>query len=205
MQTTYGLPTLSTPHDAVPIRKTADEALIGAIAKGDKHAMELLFSRHNVRVYRFIRSIVGDVSLAEDIVSEVFLDVWRSAGSYQARSQVSTWLLAIARHKALTAARRHKEGQLDDDVAETIADSADSPETAAHRTTRAMLVRKCLVRLPASQREILDLVYYQEKSVAEVAQIVGIPQGTVKTRMFYARSRIAALLKEVGIHDACVD
>src|SRR5262245_45125353 len=84
---------------------TPDAALIRLIAAGDKHAMQILFARHNVRVFRFVLRFVRDKSAAEDLVSEVFLDVWRQAGRFQGRSQVTTWLLAIARNKALSALR----------------------------------------------------------------------------------------------------
>ncbi|TMJ38772.1 MAG: sigma-70 family RNA polymerase sigma factor, partial [Alphaproteobacteria bacterium] len=83
-----------------------DAALIRSIAAGDKHAMQILFARHNVQVFQFLLRFVGDKSAAEDLVSDVFLDVWRQASRFQARSQVSTWLLAIARNKALSALRR---------------------------------------------------------------------------------------------------
>jgi RNA polymerase sigma factor (sigma-70 family) len=92
----------------------SDEALIAAIAQGDRHAMELLYGRHNVRVYRFILRMTGDAASAEDLVSEVFLEVWRHADGFGARSQVSTWLLAIARNKTLSAFRRHSDEQLDE-------------------------------------------------------------------------------------------
>ena len=84
-------------------RETTDEMLLAAIAKGDRTAMHVLYSRHNVRVYRFVLRIVRDTTMAEDLVSQVFLDVWRTAGQFEGRSQVSTWMLAIARFKALTA------------------------------------------------------------------------------------------------------
>src|SRR5215470_17475316 len=85
---------------------TTDEALIAAIAKGDKRALQVLFGRHNVRVFRFVLRFLNDEAAAEDMVSEVFLDVWRQADRFEGRSQVSTWLLAIARNKALSVLRR---------------------------------------------------------------------------------------------------
>src|SRR5947208_17138825 len=85
------------------MQTTSDEALIGRIAAGDKLAMQVLFARHHVRVYRFVLRLVGEPSRAEDLISDVFLDVWRQADRFEARSQVSTWLLAIARYKALTS------------------------------------------------------------------------------------------------------
>jgi len=81
----------------------ADELLIGRIARGDRLAMQVLFARHHVRVYRFVLRLVGNPSVAEDLISEVFLDVWRQADRFEGRSAVSTWMLAIARFKAVSA------------------------------------------------------------------------------------------------------
>src|SRR3981081_1178545 len=89
-----------------PAKVTSDEALVGLIAKGDRDAMRRLFARHNLRIFRFLLRIVGNHATAEDLLSEVFLDVWRSAGRFEARSQVTTWLLGIARFKALSALKR---------------------------------------------------------------------------------------------------
>ena len=181
------------------MQATADEVLIGRIASGDRLAMQVLFARHHVRVYRFVLRLVRDQSTAEDLISEVFLDVWRQAGRFEGRSAVSTWLLAIARFKALSALRRRPDEELDEEAAAGIEDPADSPETALEKKDKSTLIRKCLMGLSAEHREIIDLVYYHEKSVEEVALIVGIPENTVKTRMFYARKRLAELLKAEGL------
>jgi RNA polymerase sigma-70 factor (ECF subfamily) len=181
------------------MQSTPDEVLIGRIAAGDRLAMQVLFARHHVRIYRFALRLVRDESVAEDLISEVFLDVWRQAGRFEGRSQVSTWLLAIARFKALSALRRRPDEELDDETAEAIEDPSDDPEIALEKKDKSAAIRKCLERLSAEHREIIDLVYYHEKSVEEVAQIVGIPENTVKTRMFYARKRLAELLKAAGI------
>ena len=181
------------------MQSTSDDVLIGRIATGDRLAMQVLFARHHVRVYRFVLRLVRDESVAEDLISEVFLDVWRQAGRFEGRSQVSTWLLAIARFKALSALRRRPDEELDEEAAEAIEDPSDDPEVALDKKDKSAAIRKCLEKLSAEHREIIDLVYYHEKSVEEVAQIVGIPENTVKTRMFYARKRLAALLKAAGI------
>jgi RNA polymerase sigma-70 factor, ECF subfamily len=178
---------------------TSDEALIGAIAAGDQDAMHVLYVRHNARVYRFVLRLTNDSSLAEDLVSEVFIDVWRGARGFKAKSQVSTWLLAIARNKALSAMRARLEEQLDDEMAASIADPAGDAETTANKRDRSAIVERCLSKLSPLHREVLDLVYYHEKSVDEVAQIVGAPANTVKTRMFYARKRMEKLLEAVGL------
>jgi RNA polymerase sigma-70 factor (ECF subfamily) len=199
MQTEYVLRDIAPPHVRVPVQETSDEALISFIADGDKRAMQVLYARHNVRVYRFILRLTGNQSLAEDLVSEVFLDVWRQAEGFEAKSQVSTWLLAIARYKALSALRRRTDEPLDDHMAATIEDTADDPETVVGIKDRNSIVQKCLTKLSPAHREVIDLVYYHEKSVDEVAQIVGVPAATVKTRMFYARSKMADLLKDAGV------
>ena len=161
--------------------------------------MQVLFARHHVRIYRFVLRLVRDQSKAEDLISEVFLDVWRQADRFEGRSTVSTWLLAIARFKALSALRRKPEEGLDEDAALEIEDLADNPEVTLEKKDRSAVIRKCLMGLSAEHREIIDLVYYHEKSVEEVAKIVGIPENTVKTRMFYARKKLAEMLKAAGL------
>jgi RNA polymerase sigma-70 factor (ECF subfamily) len=178
---------------------TSDEVLIGRIAKGDRLAMQVLFARHHVRVYRFVLRLVGNPTTAEDLISEVFLDVWRQADRFEGRSAVSTWMLAIARFKALSALRKRPDEELDEETAETIEDTADTPEVALEKKDKSAILRQCLEKLSPEHKEIIDLVYYHEKSVEEVAEIVGIPENTVKTRMFYARKKLAELLQAAGV------
>ena len=184
------------------VDETSDNALMQRIAKGDQRAMQALFARHNVRVYRFILRIVSNATVAEDLTSDVFLDVWRQADRFEARSQVSTWLLAIARFKALSSLRSRANEQYDEDFVANIEDPSDDPEASMQKNDKAAMLRKCLEQLSPAHREIIDLVYYHEKSVAEVAKIVGVPENTVKTRMFYARKRLGELLAEEGIDAA---
>jgi len=143
---------------------------------------------------RFIARMTKDAPAAADLTSEVFLEVWRQAGRFQGRSQVSTWLLAIARYKAVSALRRYVPEELDKEAAECIEDPADSPQAAIEGRQRSELIRRTLTQLSPAHREVIDLVYYHERSIDEVAAIVGIPQNTVKTRLFNARKRMADLL-----------
>jgi RNA polymerase sigma-70 factor (ECF subfamily) len=147
-----------------------------------------------VALHRWLLRLVGDETLAEDLLSEVFLDVWRRAASFEGRSSVSTWLLAIARYKALTGRRRRIDVELDEAIASTVADPADDPELVLQKKNRAELLRHSLGRLSPEHGEVIDLVYYHGRSVREVAEIVGVPEATVKTRMFYARKRLAELV-----------
>jgi len=140
-----------------------------------------------------------DEQVAEDLIGEVFLDVWRQAGKFEGRSAVSTWLLAITRFKALSALRRRKDLELEEEAANAIEDTSDDPEVAVTKKDTSEALRECLTGLSREHREIVDLVYYHEKSVEEVAEIVGIPENTVKTRLFYARKKLAELLKAAGV------
>ena len=136
---------------------------------------------------------------AEDVVSDVFLDVWRNGARFEGRAAVSTWLLSIARFKAISVLRRRPLEQLDEQTADAIEDEADDPETELDKKDRGALMRHCLRALSTEQREVIDLVYYHGKSVREVAEIVGIPEATVKTRMFYARKKLGELLEAKGL------
>jgi RNA polymerase sigma-70 factor (ECF subfamily) len=192
--TRTGSPRAAAAVPAQARETSSDDILIGRIAGGDQLAMRTLFARHRVPLYRWLQRIVRDETLAEDLLSEVFLDVWRQAARFEARSSVSTWLLAIARYKALSAMRRRIDAALDDKIIAKVADPAGDPEAALQSKDRDEVLRRSLARLPAEQGEVIDLVYYHGKSVAEVADIVGIPEATVKTRMFYARRKLAELV-----------
>lgn len=183
----------------IAAQATSDEMLLEGIAEGSTAAMHILYARHHVRVYRFIQRIVRNTATAEDLVSQVFLDVWRTASQFEGRAQVSTWLLSIARFKALTALRQRRHEDIDQDDVLEIADSADTPERALERRKTNDILRACIDRLSPAHREIIDLVYYHEKSVEEASEIIGIPQATVKTRMFYARRQLAELLRGAGV------
>jgi RNA polymerase sigma-70 factor (ECF subfamily) len=171
-----------------------DENLIKAIANGSDAALRTLYERHHIRVYRFITQLVFDTSCAEDLTSEVFLCVWRQAGTFENRSQVSTWILSIARFKALTVLGRRRDAQLDEATTAIVADTADTPEQTVLSTDRNAQLRSCITQMSREHREVIDLVYYHNKSIEEVAEIIHLPKNTVKTRMFYARKRLARLL-----------
>jgi RNA polymerase sigma-70 factor (ECF subfamily) len=181
------------------MQATSDEVLIGRIANGDRLAMQVLHARHHVRVFRFMVRLVRDEAAAEDLISDVFFEVWRQAGRFEGRSAVSTWMFAIARFKALSSLRRRPDEELDEQTAAAIEDPSDDPQATLEKKDKSALLRKCLTGLSREHREIIDLVYYHERSVEEVARIVGVPENTVKTRMFYARKRLAELLKAAGI------
>jgi RNA polymerase sigma-70 factor, ECF subfamily len=172
---------------------SSDEMLVQRIAAGDKLAMQVLFARHRTAVYRWLLRFVGNETVAEDLLSDVFFDVWQQAGRFQARSSVTTWLLAIARFKALSARRRRTDAELNDTIEATVADPADNAQIVLEKKHQGELLRDALAKLSPEHREIIDLVYYHEKSVDDAAEILSIPRATVKTRMFYARKKLAEI------------
>lgn len=180
-------------------RAATDQELIDRIARQDRAAVEVLYARHQVRIYRFIMRFVRNEAIAEELVNEVFLDIWRRAGRFEGRSSVSTWMLAVARNKAISLLRKRTEDGLDERMAENIRDTGDDPEIAAQKGDKGMIIRQCMDGLSAEHREVVDLVYYHEKTVREVSEITGTSEGTVKTRMFYARKHLGELLTEAGV------
>jgi RNA polymerase sigma-70 factor, ECF subfamily len=182
----------------------SDDNVIKAIASGSQSAMRTLYLRHHVRVYRFMIRLGIDADCAEDLVSEVFLSVWRHASAFENRSQVSTWVLSIARFTALTALGRRREPQPDEGAMEMVADEADTPEQTILHADRTVQLRACLAQISSDHHEVIDLVYYHDKSVEETAKILHLPKNTVKTRMFYARKHLGRLLATHGDFDHLV-
>jgi RNA polymerase sigma-70 factor (ECF subfamily) len=176
----------------------ADKELIDRIAAADTQAMRTLITRHNIHVFRYVLGIVKDQTLAEDILGEIFFDVWRQAYQFEARARVSTWLFAIARHKAMSALRRRRMHENLDEALD-IVDPCENAEVTLQKTDRDKILSHCLSKLSSGHREVLDLVYYHEEPIDSVATILGIPLNTVKTRMFYARRHLAAMLAKAGI------
>ena len=195
-------PKTSTRPDTGVAAQLSDEALVRSIAEGDRRALETLYMRHHSRLYRLLLRWIGRDSVAEEMINEVFLEVWRSAHRFEAKARVATWLIAIARYKALSELRRRTETQLDDGVAAAIEDPADGPAATVERQNRSMILLRCLAKLSPQHREVIHLVYYQEKKIEEVARFIGAPINTIKTRIFYARSRMAELLTEAGVDRA---
>ncbi|MEZ0250547.1 MAG: sigma-70 family RNA polymerase sigma factor [Methylobacteriaceae bacterium] len=177
----------------------SDEDLIRRIAGGDRAAMQGLYARHATAVFRFLVRIVRDPSRAEDLMSDVFFDVWQQAGRFEGRSTVTTWMLTIARFKALSTLRRRPHEELEPEMAEAIEDEADTPEVTLQKANKAEAMRRCLEALSLEHRTVIDLVYYHELGVEEVAQVLDIPAGTVKTRLFHARKRLSDLLLKAGV------
>ena len=179
----------------IAAQATSDEMLLASIAGGGRTAMHTLYSRNNVRVYRFVLRIVRDTTTAEDLVSQVFLDVWRTASQFEGRSGFH--LAAVDRplradRRAPAPARGHRSGG-----------RLKSPTrpTRPSRWTAAAPAPSCAPAWPSCPRHTAksSTWFITMESVEEAGAIIGIPQSTVKTRMFYARKQLADLLKGAGV------
>src|SRR4029077_18688504 len=126
---------------------SSDEMLVERIAAGDKLAMQVLFARHRPAVYVCLFRFVGNETVAEDLLSDVFFDVWQQAGRFEGRSAVTTWLLSIARFKALSARRRRTHAELNEVIEATVADSADNAEVALEKKHEGEMLRGALTKL----------------------------------------------------------
>ena len=152
----------------------------------------------SVKIFRFVLRLVGDAAKAEDVVSDVFLEVWRHAGRFEGRSQVGTWILAIARFKALTAPRPPRGTARRSVMAEGNRRSGRrSGNRACRRRTTARSCALASRNCRPDHRAVIDLVYYHEQvRGSRRPTILGVPRNTVKTRMFYARKRIGELYRQ---------
>jgi RNA polymerase sigma-70 factor (ECF subfamily) len=184
---------------AIESKPQDDAALIQSIAQGNKLALQVLFARHNLRVFRFALRFTHDRATAEAFVSDVFLQVWRNAKRYNGGSQASTWVLSITRNLVISRLTRRAQEGLDEAGAGCAEDTAGNPDLLILKKQHVSIFAQCLTKLTAMHREIIDLVYYHERSLDEVALITGLSRNTVKSRMFYARRELARLLRESNI------
>jgi RNA polymerase sigma-70 factor (ECF subfamily) len=180
-------------------RAAQDVELIRRTAHGDETALRALFAAHQARVFRFTMRLVGNAAVAEEVTNEVFLEVWRNAGKFEGASAPGTWILSIAHHRAVSRLRKRREESWDEDVAGALEDTGDDPEVAAQKADKGAILRLCLEKLSPEHKAIVDLVYYHELSISEAAEVLQIPENTVKTRMFYARKRLSELLRAAGV------
>ena len=179
--------------DATHEHNAVEAALVAQVAAGDVHAFETLYQRYEKRVYHYIATFLRDHSLAEEVVGEVMLALWRDARHFAHRSRISTWILGIARHKALDAVRRNGRAAHTAIPMDDLPDLPSPEETALDSIQREQLgtaMRHALSALSADHQEILRLVFYEELPYEDIALVLSIPENTVKTRVFYAKQQL---------------
>jgi RNA polymerase sigma-70 factor (ECF subfamily) len=178
----------------------SDEALVALVARGDEPALAELYDRVGRIAYGLALRIVRDERLAEDAVQEGFLAVWRTAASFRAeRAKASTWILTLVHRRAVDLVRREERRRaepLPDEIPMRAGDSSTPTDEAAWLRYERERVQAALSQLPDMQREAIELAYYGGYSQSELAERLGVPLGTIKSRMFAGLARLRELLDE---------
>lgn len=186
--------------DATHWHDVSDPDLLAAVAGRDAAAFERLYQLYEKRVYQYVCTLVYDPTLAEEVVGDVMMAVWRGAGSFSRSSRVSTWIFGIARHKALDALRRTGRHYHDValDEAFELPNAQESPAEAVNRKEVTSLTQLALQTLSREHQEVLRLVFYEELPYEEIASLLSIPTNTVKTRVYYAKQRLKHHLQQLA-------
>ncbi len=188
----------STRSDGIPPDQDIVELLRGGAVET---AFERLASRYEHKVYRLCCSVLRDPDQAQDAAQESLLRVWKALPKYDQRASLSTWIYTITRNRCLTAIeRRRVQESLSDPAVELEVQSVQSsaPEPDADQ---AAILRGLVEELPERYRTALTLYYYEERDVSEVAQMLGAPEGTIKTYLYRARALLLERLRELGLAD----
>ncbi len=178
----------------------SDEALVALVARGDEPALAELYDRVGRVAYGLALRIVRDERLAEDAVQEGFLAVWRTAAAFRAeRAKASTWILTLVHRRAVDLVRREERRRaepLPDEISLRPGDDEAPTDEAAWLRFERERVQAALAKLPDMQREAIELAYYGGYSQSELAERLGVPLGTIKSRMFAGLARLRELLDE---------
>lgn len=172
-------------------------AILMQVANGNEQALAALYKKLSRRIYAFSLRRVSDPNLAEEVVVETMYEVWRSAQTFNERSQVTTWILGIARYKTLDKLRQRgqRETISDESVLNAIVDESATAYDILTQQQQTAQVARCIETLPSDQRECLHLTFYEDMSIHEIAEIQAIPGNTVKTRLFHARRKMKECLE----------
>jgi RNA polymerase sigma-70 factor (ECF subfamily) len=194
---------LPAPENRFAMRKQhahlSDEALVALVARGDEDALAELYDRISRIAYGLALRVLRDERYAEDAVQEAFLQVWRRAATFRAdRAKASTWILTLVHRRAVDLVRREERRQTDTLTEEATADvaSTESTDEAAWLRFERERVQAALRELPDGQREALELAYYGGFSQSELAERLGVPLGTIKSRMFAGLTRLREILDD---------
>ena len=172
--------------------------LLRRVAAKDRKAFEALYNLYYRRLFAYLFKLTRRPDLVEEVLNDVMFAVWSGASGFDGRSRPSTWIFGIAYHKALKALTRRPASPPGDLEGPEPVDG-DEPESLLARRELAGVLGRALHALPPEQRAVVELTYYYERSYQEIAEIVGCPVNTVKTRMFHARRRLRELLPGLGV------
>lgn len=186
-----------SPNTPTPYQEPdPDWMLIRAMADGDVRALNELYARHGGMLLAFLRMRVNSQQLAEELLQDVMLAAWENAARFEARSKVKTWLLVIARNKAINSYRKKQLPIIDINEVFSLHTDDTGPMEAAVKKDRETAVRQAIQKLPEAQREVLILVFYHQLTGPEVAEVLGISEGTVKSRLHRAKEMLRRVLSQ---------
>ncbi len=164
-----------------------ERELLAGVAQGDESSFRQLYEEYSTRIFRYALTLLRNKHLAEEVTQETMITVWKKASTYSAKSRVSTWVLGIARNKAYNILRNEKKGEhLPRNPA-----FVEDPSPMIEQKERVLAALDCL---PANQREIVFLTFYENLHYKAIAALLQIPEGTVKSRMYYAKRKLAEAL-----------
>ena len=172
-----------------------DRPALSGVAAGDRQALAVLYDRHAPGLVGYLDHLTGDLAVAEELVQELFMIVWRDAGRFRGDATVRSWLFGIAHNLGLMALRRKKPDLLDEYAAERLADPGADPARLADLAFDRVRLQDAMERLPAAQHAVIELVFFHGLTRAEVAQVLGCPVGTVKSRLHYALRALSRALE----------
>ena len=184
-----------------------DDVLISALAQADLSALETLYDRYGKVAFSLAYRIVGDRGAAEDVVQDAYLSVWRQAKTYKReRGSPRTWLMSIVHHRSIDKLRASSSGAMTVPISEVPEDRSEAPGVwqQVWADLRGETVRQALERLPAEQKKSIELAYFSGYTQVEIAELMGVPLGTVKGRMRIGLQKLKAMLErpEVGVSGA---
>jgi RNA polymerase sigma-70 factor (ECF subfamily) len=169
------------------LRSLADEDLMQLVQRSDPRAFEVVYERHSGAAFSLAYRMVGRGNVAEDVVQEAFLSLWRSGARYErTRGSVRTWVLGIVHHRAIDQLRRssvHDKRRASDEGLEERMESGERTDAEVARREEAASIRSAMTTLPADQSHVIELAYFGGFTHTEIAEILGAPVGTVKGRM----------------------
>lgn len=163
-----------------------DKSLLQKVANGDKNAMHQIYTRHHDALYSFIRMRCDSDATTQDVVHDAMLEVWTKATNYAGRSAVRTWIFAIARNKLIDRTRKSSQLSYLETVPDEVDDAPD-PEVVLENSQNASRLKFCLDKLKAAHRAVIRLAFFDDLAYEDIAEVEGIPLGTVKTRIFHAK------------------
>lgn len=204
---------MSAQEEAHSVAATAEElsedqqfVLVQRIGQGDRQAFEQLFRSFGERVFRYAYRLISSQTKAEEVTNDVMLEVWKSAPKFEGRSKVSTWILGITRHVALNAVRRKEFDTVDiDDAPEPVAEISATPAVEQDRKRVREELVSALGKLSPEHRDVVELTFFHGCSYQEIADIVGCPPNTVKTRMHHAKKLLLGHLSQAGLDPSAVE